>query len=283
MTDRRIRTQVAIVGGGPVGMGLAIGLGQLGIECAVIERRTEPQPVPKGQNLTQRTMEHMRAWGAEDRVRAGRTIPREHGIVGYTAYGSLLGPYSYEWQRRATVRRFYATDNERLPQYATERALRERVAEVPAASVHYGWRADEVTQDDAGARVRARDESGDVLDVDADRVVGCDGSRSLVRAAAGITEARTDHDQMMVLLVFRSEQLDDVLERFPGRRTSTSWTRLSRVTGSSSGGSTRTGRGSSMRRSTGPTPTGAPTSAPWSGARSARTSTSTSSTSASGT
>jgi 4-hydroxyisophthalate hydroxylase len=216
MTDRRVRCQVAVVGGGPVGMGLAIGLGQQGIRCVVIERRPEPQPVPKGQNLTQRTMEHMRAWGVEDRVRAGRLIPPEYGIVGYTAYGSLLGPYSYEWQRRAAVRRFYATDNERLPQYATERALRQRVAEVPAASVHYGWRAEQVTQGDGGARVRARNESGDVLDVDADYVVGCDGSRSLVRSAAGITETGTDHDQMMVLLVFRSGQLDDVLGRFPG-------------------------------------------------------------------
>ncbi|WP_324277027.1 FAD-dependent oxidoreductase [Blastococcus brunescens] len=76
MTGDRVRSQVAIVGGGPVGMGLAIGLGQLGIQCAVIERREQPQPVPKGQNLTQRTMEHMRAWGPRSAsVRVGRSRP----------------------------------------------------------------------------------------------------------------------------------------------------------------------------------------------------------------
>jgi flavin-dependent dehydrogenase len=59
MSDaNREDTQVIIVGGGPVGMGLAIELGQRGIHCVVIERYTSPQPIPKGQNLTQRTMEH---------------------------------------------------------------------------------------------------------------------------------------------------------------------------------------------------------------------------------
>ncbi|MGY1690454.1 FAD-dependent monooxygenase [Geodermatophilus sp. SYSU D01105] len=212
-----VQTQVAVVGGGPVGTGLAIALGQRGIRCAVIERRPEPQPVPKGQNLTQRTMEHMRAWGVEDRVRAGRRIPTEYGIGGMTAYGSLLGPYAYDWHRRAAVRRFYAADNERLPQYATERALRERVAEVPAVSVHYGYKAEEVTQDAGGVRVRARDGSGAVLEVEADYAVGCDGARSLVREAAGIPQTRSDHDQLMVLLVFRSQQLDGLLERYRGR------------------------------------------------------------------
>ena len=57
--------QVAIVGGGPVGLGLAIELGQRGVKCCLIERRATPQLIPKGQNLTQRTMEHFHFWGAE--------------------------------------------------------------------------------------------------------------------------------------------------------------------------------------------------------------------------
>ena len=47
---------VVIVGGGPVGLGLAIELGQRGIGCLLIERYAQPQPIPKGQNLTQRTI-----------------------------------------------------------------------------------------------------------------------------------------------------------------------------------------------------------------------------------
>lgn len=68
-------TDVVIVGGGPVGMGLSIELGQRGVRSIVVERYVQPQPIPKGQNLTQRTMEHFHFWGAEKELRAARTIP----------------------------------------------------------------------------------------------------------------------------------------------------------------------------------------------------------------
>ena len=63
------RCQVVIVGGGPVGAGLALDLGLRGISCVLIERRKTLQHIPKGQNLTQRTAEHFWFWGVEDDVR----------------------------------------------------------------------------------------------------------------------------------------------------------------------------------------------------------------------
>ena len=49
------RYNVIIVGGGPVGVGLAVELGQRGVSCLVVERHMEPQQVPKGQSLTNGT------------------------------------------------------------------------------------------------------------------------------------------------------------------------------------------------------------------------------------
>ena len=210
--------QVVIVGGGPVGMGLAIELGQRGIHCIVVERHHEPQRIPKGQNLTQRTMEHFHFWGAEPALRAACTIPAGYGIGGLTAYGSLLGAYSYDWLQRDLVRPYYYMANERLPQYATEAVLRARVRELPTVEVLYGWQAVEVRDGGAQVRVVVRDPDHAEPEVlYADYAVGCDGSRSLVRTHAGIPQARSDHDRMMVLLVFRSQQLHELLKRYPGK------------------------------------------------------------------
>jgi 4-hydroxyisophthalate hydroxylase len=214
----RNHAQAIIVGGGPVGMGLAIELGQRGIRCTVVERYREPQPIPKGQNLTQRTMEHFHFWKAERELRAARTIPPEYGIGGLTAYGTLLSGYSYDWLQRELVRPFYFTDNERLPQYATEAVLRRRAAELPTVQTLYGWSAEEIGQDADGVWITAAERGGSGRRMlRAEYAVGCDGSRSFVRESAGISQTRTDHDRLMVLLVFRSHRLHELLARFPGK------------------------------------------------------------------
>lgn len=216
------RAEVVIVGGGPVGMGLAIELGQRGVRTVIVERYVEPQPIPKGQNLTQRTMEHFHFWGAEKQLRAARTIPPGYGIGGLTAYGTLLGPHTYDWLQRELVKPYYYTANERLPQYATEAVLRQRVAELPSVTALYGWEVQPdtqaVSQDDDGVCISIRQRrGGEQQTLKAAYAVGCDGSRSPVREQAGITQTRTDHDRMMVLLVFRSHELHRLLERYPGK------------------------------------------------------------------
>ena len=54
--------EVIVAGGGPVGLGLAIELGQRGVSVLVVERFHSRLEIPKGQNMTQRTAEHFRAW-----------------------------------------------------------------------------------------------------------------------------------------------------------------------------------------------------------------------------
>ena len=125
---------VVIVGGGPVGLGLSLDLAQRGISSLVLERSTKLHSIPKGQNLTQRTGEHFRAWGIGDDVRQASPVPPEFGNAGIIIYEKLLGDYHYDWFQRAAVRPYYFADNERLPQYNLERVMRLRVADFPEIS-----------------------------------------------------------------------------------------------------------------------------------------------------
>jgi 2-polyprenyl-6-methoxyphenol hydroxylase-like FAD-dependent oxidoreductase len=209
---------VIINGGGPVGTGLAIDLGQRGLRVALVEKYPEPQPVPKGQNLTQRTMEHFCSWACEDALRAAHPIPEGGGIGGMTCYGTLMTDHHYDWLNRAKVKDYYASANARLPQYETEAVLRARAAQIDKIDVFYGWQGDQFTQDETGVTLSVSERHGDGEKVlRGAYLVGCDGSKSIVRSTSGISETATEHDKLMSLLVFQSEELDQLLKRYPGK------------------------------------------------------------------
>jgi 4-hydroxyisophthalate hydroxylase len=212
------RYQVAIVGGGPVGVALAIDLGLRGISCIVIERHTEPQRIPKGQNLTQRSVEHFYSWGIADELRAARVLPPDFPMSGVIAYESLASDYWYAPPLREIVNSYYFQKNERLPQYQTEMVLRKRMAGLPNVESRFGWSAETIAQDDGGVRVTIATE-GRHETIAADYVVGCDGGHSTVREQIGIARTGADFDQLMVLALFRSRELNEKLKRFPPRST----------------------------------------------------------------
>jgi 4-hydroxyisophthalate hydroxylase len=217
---RRIQTSVIVVGGGPVGLGLAASLGKAGIPCVVLERKTEPAAIPKGQNLTARTLEHFYYWDCADELRAVRLLPEGFPIGGITAYGSLAGEYWYAPAGRETVRDFYYQRQERLPQYLTESVLRTRVRALDSVSARFGWSATAIHLAQDSVRVTAeQDSGGERCEIEGAYVVGCDGARSMVRERAGITSSGADFNQRMVLAVFRSDELAARLERFPPRTT----------------------------------------------------------------
>lgn len=212
--------QAIIVGGGPVGVALAVELGRRGVSCAVIERHLTPQRIPKGQNLTQRTLEHFYFWGVVDELRAARVMPPGYPIGGVTAYGNLMSEYWYAPVGREIVRSYYFQDNDRLPQYLTEEVLRARLADFPNVTTRFGWSAETIEQDDHGVRVAVAEAGGSGRQVlEADYVVGCDGPRSMVREQLGIDRGGADYDTRMVLAVFRSRELHEGLRRFPERTT----------------------------------------------------------------
>jgi 4-hydroxyisophthalate hydroxylase len=196
-------------------------LGKAGIPCVVLERRTEPAAIPKGQNLTARTLEHFYYWDCADELRAARLLPQQgFPIGGITAYGSLAGEYWYAPAGREAVSDFYYQRHERLPQYLTESVLRTRVRALDSVSAWFGWSATGICLADDAVRVTAvADSSGARCEIEGAYVVGCDGAHSMVRQQADITSGGADFNQRMVLAVFRSPELAARLQRFPARTT----------------------------------------------------------------
>src|SRR5262245_29593884 len=113
------RYQVIIVGGGPVGVALAVDLGLRGVSCALVERHQAPQRIPKGQNLSARSLEIFYFLGVEQELRAARILPPGFPIGNVTAYQSLVGEYWYAPRGMESTSRYFFTTNERLPQYLT--------------------------------------------------------------------------------------------------------------------------------------------------------------------
>ena len=64
------RVPVFIVGGGPVGLALAVALDRFGIRSLVVERSVTTTDHPKSRGCWVRTMEIFRQWGVEDAIRA---------------------------------------------------------------------------------------------------------------------------------------------------------------------------------------------------------------------
>jgi 4-hydroxyisophthalate hydroxylase len=217
---RRVSASVAIVGGGPVGLALAVTLGKAGVSCVLVERQAEPSAIPRGQSLSARSLEHFYYWDCAGELRAARLLPPGFPIGGITAYQSLAGEYWYVPAGRETVGDFYFQRHERLPQYLTESVLRNRVSTLGPVTALFGWSADGLRQDSDGVRVTARQDTGaGRCEIEADYLVGCDGAHSQVREQAGIASTGADFDQRMVLAVFRSRELHERLGRFPLRTT----------------------------------------------------------------
>ena len=214
------RYQVVIVGGGPVGVALAVELGRRGLSCVLAERRHEPQRIPKGQNLTQRSVEHFYFWGVLDALRAARILPPDYPMSGIVAYRDLNNEYWAAPPLREIVNPYYFQNNERLPQYQAECVLRARLKQLDNVEARFGWVAEAIDQKADGVEVTiAEDGAAGRETIQSDYAVGCDGAHSFVREQADIARGGADFEQLMVLALFRSRELHEGLKRFPPRST----------------------------------------------------------------
>ena len=173
-------TDVLISGAGAAGLTLAIDLARRGASFVLVEQSDQPFCGSRGKGIQPRTMEVFEDLGIVDRVAAaGGPYPphRQYFADGSTSETELAEvalspsePYAGPLM---------------VPQFMTERLMRERLAEL-GHRVQFGrWLAG-FEQDADGVRARVADAHGEHC-IRARYLVGTDGGRSFVRRALGIS------------------------------------------------------------------------------------------------
>jgi len=172
MTDT-VRTRVAIIGAGPAGLLLAHLLSDAGIESVVIDQRTrdEIETTIRAGILEQGTVEILDESGASDRV---RTVGHRHdGIeLRFAGEGHRID--------------FAALVGRGVWLFPQHEVLKDLIAVRLAAGqdLRFGVTAERVEGAETDRpRVIATDAEGRTIAIEAEFVVGADGSRSVARAA----------------------------------------------------------------------------------------------------
>jgi 2-polyprenyl-6-methoxyphenol hydroxylase-like FAD-dependent oxidoreductase len=191
-------SSVAIVGGGPVGLMLALLLDLHGVRSVVFNTEPTTRWHPKGNTHNSRTMEQYRRLGLSDAVRA-LGLPAEHPRD--VAYFSRLNGWELarfcmmsERDRLTAAQEADATDQVPEPlvranQMYVERHLLEHARTRPNIALRFGWHATAIEQDEDGVTLTATDSTrADATQVwRSGYLVGCDGGQSFVRRLLGIS------------------------------------------------------------------------------------------------
>lgn len=188
-------TRVGIVGAGPVGLIMAMYLARYGVATTVYERASGPCPTPRGSTHNARTMEHYRVLGFAREVDK-RGLPAGHsaGICFRDRYnGTLLA--DADWPNSPTDAEAWRAGLHILSR-SPERMLRANqcrveplLFELAQAREDIDLRLEhevvEVVETASVVTLAVEPRSGPAYRQQHDFVVGCDGARSLVRAALG--------------------------------------------------------------------------------------------------
>jgi 2-polyprenyl-6-methoxyphenol hydroxylase-like FAD-dependent oxidoreductase len=176
----RERCDVAIVGCGPVGLTLAILLGQRGHRVGVFEKQPAPYPLPRAVHFDHEIARILQAAGIGPRL-AGRTEPAD----------------AYEWRNAAgevllcfTSRELGLSgwpDGNMFAQPELEALLEERVRSLPSIRIVRGAEAVGIDVAAEGATLHLALQDGRRIAAEARFVVGCDGANSFVRPHLGAT------------------------------------------------------------------------------------------------
>ena len=195
----RVRHPVVIVGGGPTGLALALGLARHGVRPVVLEADDTVCTGSRAGAFTRRTIEIFEQLGIAEDVMA-------------TGLGWSQG---WTWWRDQEVLRLqmpHDEDQQYPPavshlQNWIEHLMVEACTARDAVDIRWQSSFDGIESTSDGAKVRVHSPAGDYT-MQADHVVACDGGRSRVREAMGLALRGTRYAGRYVIIDVRMETAD---------------------------------------------------------------------------
>jgi len=196
-----LETSVLVVGGGPVGLTLAIDLARRGIDCILVERRETTTEHPKATLLGARSMELYRRWGLDAAIYE-KALPPEHNY--FIIFATRLAKQELYRFTSPSIDQVRNRDPEaakrfrelawspygktQIGQQNLEPVLvDEALRQAPKLDFMRGWRMKSFEQDSDGVTASIMAEGdGTQHQVRARYMVACDGGTSRVRKALNI-------------------------------------------------------------------------------------------------
>lgn len=191
-TESHERLQVVVVGGGPVGLSVALDLGRRGHRVVLLNRLTCVAAGSKAICFAKRTLD---IW---DRMGVGDAMV-EKGVVwnvGKVFWGGNPDPiYQFDMLPVKDQKRPGFIN---LQQYYAEEQLLNAIAALPNIEVRWGHAVIGINQHATSAQIDVETAEG-TYTIEADWVVACDGSRSPIRTMMGLDfDGRVFEDNFLI-------------------------------------------------------------------------------------
>ena len=205
------RTDVLVVGAGPVGLSLAIELGHRGIGCLVVERNDRVGYSPRAKTTNVRSREHLRRWGIADALRQASPIAPDYPpdvVFATRMNGHELARFENAFNGRRVRDERYSEEAQWVPQYTVEEVMRTHATSLPGVAVTFDTELNSFRQDGDGVTSEVTDlRTGDTRTVHSAYLVGADGARSFVREAIGARMAGSKDALRNYSIIFRAPEL----------------------------------------------------------------------------
>ncbi|MGH3888082.1 MAG: FAD-dependent monooxygenase [Pseudonocardiaceae bacterium] len=214
MTGATHETDVLIVGGGPVGMALALDLTYRGVNFMIIEASDGSVSHPKVSTIGPRSMEFFRRWGIADKIRnAG--WPGSYPLD--VAWVTKVGGHEVYRLNRGTAdsrpRHVHTPEPDQIcPAHWLTPLLMREVGVHPEGPLRMRCKLDGFVDHDDHVVATITDlAGGSALTVQAQFMIACDGASSPVRRACDIASPARYETRVFRNILFRAPHLQERL------------------------------------------------------------------------